>query len=364
MKIVHVSSVHPWTDNRVHYREAVTLKEAGHNVYLIAVETEVAGPESGVEVITLPNVPRSRRVIVSTVRAVSRALRLKPDAVHLHDPELVWAIPLFRLMGKKVVYDAHEDLPNQVIDKPYIGRFTRPFILFMAHAVVKFASLSNRIVVATSTIGHRFPPHKTVLVRNYPALRPKQSSLIPVNERHDDLVYVGGISNNRGADVMIDAMTDINMPEKWSLILAGNMSKTLMGQVESHKGWDFVDYLGQVSPDRARELMSEAKVGLCVLKSTPAHIDSLPTKLFEYLAEGTPVIVSNIPLWRSIIEKYDCGVWVDENSPSAVATAVKRYADNPELLSRHSRNARYAAETDLNWSEEARVLLDMYAALL
>src|SRR5690606_28316723 len=115
--VVHVSSVHAWSDNRVHYRECVTLADAGYRVTLVAVSSTTEAPRTTVNLVELPRMKRMRRVVLGSPRAVAAGLRTKAPVVHLHDPELVWAIPLLRALGRKVIYDAHEDLPRQVAGK-------------------------------------------------------------------------------------------------------------------------------------------------------------------------------------------------------------------------------------------------------
>lgn len=363
MRIAHVSSAHPWTDNRVHYREAATLSGAGHEVILVATESTVEGPHVGVDIKRIPSLPRSRRIMVSTVRAIAVALKQRADVYHLHDPELVWAIPLLHVLGKKVVYDAHEDLPVQVLSKSYVNGFSRRVLSVFAQLIVRIARTSNHIVAATEKIAVRFPAHKTSVVHNYPPLRAEEENLSGVTEKRAHVVYIGGIGESRGVKVMISALADKNFPTGWRLHLAGTMSASLETSLSQLPGWELVDYRGQVAPERARDLLLEAKVGLLLLQNTQAYVESLPTKMFEYFAAGLPVVASDFPQWRKIIEEHDCGLLVDEKSPAAVAAAVRRYTEDPELLERHSRNARRAAETVFNWTHEARILLAVYDRL-
>ncbi|XNN88537.1 hypothetical protein ACL00T_02455 [Curtobacterium flaccumfaciens] len=86
--IVHVSSAHPWVDNRVHLREARAAADAGYRVRLIAVESDLDAPPTSVEVVRIPRRSRVRRMVVSTTQALTLALRSRARVVHLHDPEL------------------------------------------------------------------------------------------------------------------------------------------------------------------------------------------------------------------------------------------------------------------------------------
>lgn len=364
VRVTHISSVHPWTDNRIHYRECSTLVELGYDVTLVAVESRVDGTPSSVEVVVLPRLPRLTRVVVGSFRAVKRALRTRAHVYHLHDPELVWAVPLFRFMGKKVIFDSHEDLPMQVLSKQYVKPIARPFMKLAAHAVVAIAAGSSHIIAATETIAARFPRHKVSVVHNYPPLREAEATATPLHGRPTSIAYIGGIGEVRGAVQMIDALGSPSFPSGWTLDLAGTMSESLERRLQASAGWPNVRFHGQVRPEEARDLLLQARVGLVLFQDTQAHRDSLPTKMFEYFAAGLPVIASDFPLWRSILEEYECGLLVDQKNPHSIAEAIRRYSEDEDLLIRHASNARRVAVDILNWNSEVPVLASAYQRVL
>ena len=134
----------------------------------------------------------------------------------------------------------------------------------------------------------------------------------------------------------------------------------MLAELMARPGWQRVDYVGQVAPDKARDLLASARVGIVPFQRTMAHLDALPTKMFEYFAEGVPVVASDFPLWREIIDRFECGLLVDETNPDAIAEAVRCYAEDPAMLARHSHNALEAATHHLAWQAEERVLLEVY----
>lgn len=361
--VVHVSSAHPWTDNRIHYREAVTLAEAGYRVSLVAVESAVDAPSTAVRVTKLPRLSRLKRIVVGGPRAIYAAVKTRAGIFHLHDPELLWSVPFLRLAGKKVIYDAHEDLPVQVLDKPYANAFVRPVLVGTAYLLLGLARLSNHVIAATEPIASRFPPQRVTVVRNYPPLRAEESSSVPILQRDKSAVYVGAIGTTRGAVSMVEMAGNEEFPAGWTFTLAGPGPAPLIEKLRQIRGWERTDYRGQIRPDAARDLILRSRVGLVVLAETRAYVESLPTKMFEYFAAGVPVIMSDFPLWRSIVEELDCGMLVDQTSPRAIAEAVARYDADPELLLRHSDNARRAS-TQLNWSREAPALESAYRLVL
>ncbi|GAT72196.1 glycosyl transferase family 1 [Microbacterium sp. HM58-2] len=360
-KIVHVSSAHPWTDNRIHYRECETLAAAGLDVTLIAVEASVAGPVSGVRVIRIPQRTRLSRWLFSSPQAVWLAIRSRARVVHLHDPELAWSIPLLRGLGRRVVFDAHEDLPVDVLNKPYIPGWAQPALALFASFVVWLGSRANRVVAATESIAERFPDEKTVVVHNYPPLVERDEDLR--GPRENAAVYIGAMSAIRGTRELLAAVDAESFPQGWHLVLAGTATPEVSEIVQCSADSPRVQRHRQLPPDEARALLLRARVGIVPFQRTPAHQESLPTKMFEYFAAGLPVIASDFPLWRRIVSDHECGILVDSSEPAAIARAVGRYAEDPELWRSHSRNARSLAVEELNWAPEGRKLVELYRDL-
>lgn len=360
--VVLLSSAHPWTDNRIHYREAATLARAGYRVTLVAVDAESSAiPAAGVEVRRIKRRSRLARFTLGTLDALRCALSTDATIYHLHDPELIPLIPMLRILRKTVIYDAHEDLPSQVKDKHYIPRQLMGAATGAANVLVRMSGLANTVIVATEKIGEKYPV-RTSIVRNYPPLREADRNPLPPADRQAAAVYVGALSDSRGVPEMVSAAD--SFPEGWPLIIAGHSStSSYREQLSSVRGWERVVDHGVVSPEAARDLMLSARVGLVTLQRTTAYVDSLPTKMFEYMSAGIPVIASDFPLWRRIIEKYDCGLLVDETDPVSISAAVHRYAQDPELLNRHGENARLAAESSLNWDSQGKVLISVYGRL-
>lgn len=360
--VTHVSSVHPWTDNRVHYRECVSLAESGFDVTLIAVDAPVEGHKTQVKLVLLPRRRRAKRMIISSAQAIVLALLTRAAVIHLHDPELVPYIPLLRAAGRKVVYDAHEDLPDQIFNKPYIPKRLLAITRVLCKAVLRVAKTSDLIVCATDKIAEPFQDQAHAVIRNYPRLRPEEQDdrQTPVLERPNSVVYVGAITEARCAQVMVNSCDSNSFPDDWTFQLAGKASEELLKTLKTRAGWRRVEFHGVIPPSAARDLLLHAKIGLVVLEDNDAHRAAFPAKMFEYFAAGVPVIASDFPLWRKILVDRSCGLVVDPTSPDQIAAAIRRYAETPALLEEHSRNARRLALEVFNWESESRHLVDSY----
>jgi glycosyltransferase involved in cell wall biosynthesis len=148
------------------------------------------------------------------------------------------------------------------------------------------------------------------------------------------------------------------------LQLGGKFSeKETEAEVKSYAGWQLVDELGFVDRVGVKNILAHAVAGLVTFLPLPNHIDAQPNKMFEYMSAGVPVIASNFPLWREIIEGNDCGLCVDPLNPAAIAEAIDYLVNNPVRAEQMGRNGQRAVQERYNWTIEEKKLLELYSSL-
>lgn len=111
-------------------------------------------------------------------------------------------------------------------------------------------------------------------------------------------------------------------------------------------------------------MMAQCHVGVAILRPSPNFVDSYPTKLFEYMALGLPVVVSDFPLWRSVVDAAACGLAVDPTNPAAVATALRWMLEHPEDARRMGERGRQTVIQKHNWASEFKKLRALYEQVL
>ena len=370
--IVHITTVHPRSDVRVAVKEVSSINTAGKwNVGLVVADGLGRSVDDkycfSVEDVGVPPGGRVGRLLLGSWRVFRSILLFRPRVVHFHDPELILLGLVLKLFGYKVVYDVHEDVPRQILDKHWLPKFTRPLVSVLVEAIEVFASrIFDNIVAATPKIGVRFPKSKTLVIQNYPRLDECDvSKSISYGDHSHSFAYVGGITNGRGVNEMVEAINLV--PEKYGcrLELAGLFKEPdLYEQVQSMPGWSQVQYHGWASRVEVMEILSDVRAGLLVLHPFQNHLDSYPNKLFEYMACGLPVIASDFPLWRKIISNVNCGVFVDPLNPEEIADAMQWMLENPQQAELMGERGKQAVEKIYNWKIEEKKLIQFYELLL
>lgn len=371
--VTHLTTVHPPFDTRIFFKQARTLVEAGYDVTLIAQHSK-SEKVDGIRIVPLPR-PRNRllRMLALAPRALLQALRQEADLYHFHDPELLPAGVLLKLLTRsKVIYDVHEDYPQVFKNKPWLPPLLRPtmavsFDLFERLAVWFF----DGVVAATEEIARRFPERKTTAVKNYPLLasvRPAQPNVRTkgrAGQQTPVLIYVGVLAEIRGIHELVRALELVDGQYDVTLRLLGRFTdRNFAQQLGTLPGFARVDYQGWVSHDHVVEHLERADIGLVLLHPVPNYLKALPVKLFEYLAAGLPVIASDFPLWVDIVGENECGLTADPLDPKEIAKAIEYLLENPELRRKMGENGRQAVLQKYNWQPEAEKLLSLYAELL
>jgi hypothetical protein len=327
-----------------------------------------ADESSGVQVVDTGSKPRSRvlRMTLGAWRMLRAVQKARPDVAHFHDPELIPVGLALKLSGIKVIYDVHEDVPRQILTKYYLPAvFRKPAAWFMEAVEWIAGRCFDAIVPATPKIAVRFPADKTVVVQNFPILEELVApEPLPYEQRPPHFAYVGGITRARGAREMVEAIGRVSSGEA-RLRLAGAFSpKNLQSEIKALPGWDKVDFLGWADRRQVAGLLGNVRAGLVLFHPGPNHCSAQPNKMFEYMAAGLPVIASDFPLWRQIVDGAGCGLLVDPLDPVAIADAMQWILEHPAGAEAMGRRGRQAVEEKYNWEREAEKLIGLYERLM
>lgn len=365
LRIAVVTTVHPWGDPRIFERDVATCLAWGEEVHVFMSlkedppRTGWAG-SPGLHLHPLPGASGRGGRLLKSLLAWRAVLRAGPfDLVHFHDPELIPAMALHALLRPRTyhLFDIHEDLPTQIQAKRYLPEgLRRPLARLAEWCLGLSRHLFDGFAPATETIAEAWPAESSRVVHNYPmalyAAKPGRLRTDPHRA-----IYVGSLSEIRGIRMDLEAARKVRgeVPD-FRLDLVGPIQDPSLEapiQAAVREGW--CRHLPWLSPKELALFAAGAGIGLVTLLPEPNYLQSLPTKLFEYMALGVPVLASKFPLWQELLEQAGAGMLV-EPTVEAVAAGMLLMASRPLLLRSFATRGRRAYRRRYQWEREARNL--------
>jgi glycosyltransferase involved in cell wall biosynthesis len=364
--VCHMTSVHSRADVRIFLKECCSLAKAGYRVCLVVADGQGDANVSGISIKDAGR-PSGRlaRMLTTTRNVLRIALAQNADIYHFHDPELLPAGRKLKRLGKTVIFDAHEDIAKQLASKPYLNRIARIVVPPLIEGYERrVCTRLDAIVTATAHIRDKFRKINANVadINNYPLRGELYTPEVDWSIKLPQVCYIGGITEIRGIFPLVKAMEYVTKADR--LVIAGRFAESSVDTAaHAMPGWRKVDERGFVDRENVRDILAHSVAGLVTFLGVPNHINDQPNKMFEYMSAGLPVIASNFPLWREIIEGNDCGICVDPEQPAEIAEAIDYLATHPERAMQMGVNGRVAVQERYNWDNEVPKLLELYSRL-
>ena len=365
MRICILTTVHTPFDTRIFHKEAKSLAKV-HEVVLIAPDEERVDKEvDGVRIITIKK-PDSKLLHPITMwRVFKTGFEQDCDVYHCHEPSSLFVCAFLKVLKrKKLIYDAHEHYPSLIAENSLFPDFVRPLVRLFAdieeRILIRFADV---VVTVDQILCKEYKKHhnNVHIISNYPKLELFKPD--DLNYEDGGIIYVGGISGDRGIYQMINAANRANV----KLICVGNFTDELNENeitnfLEENPSKNVV-FTGLLSHSKVVEYINISTLGLSLLQPIPRYEKAVPIKLFEYMACGLPVVASNFPEISKVVEEANCGILVDPTDINKIANAITYLLGHPEEAKRMGRNGRRAVEERYTWEIMEERLLGVYKGL-
>jgi len=362
-RVLLISTVHPSTDSRIVYKIAPSLQR--HYQVFCALPHARGGLQGEPHLISLPKFGRLLpRILFGHPIALIKCLRLRADIIHIFVPELIPLALVFHWAGAKVVYEVQENLFKKFAIKRYNNSlvFKKLFRFFDKLARRKFHCIFTDDAYLNEYHDLAKP---FAVIHNYvslPVMDALRHARIP--GLRPELFYLGVVSMERCLDTMINAVAMLkrNYPD-CHLHLFGPV-RVDQKELEAIAGYlqakDNITFHGYTDQKVALKYARQAVAGIALLKPVADYPDSFPTKLFEYMALQLPVITSDFPLYKRIVEDSESGFCISPYDPEALRHAMQCCISDNALRLQMGINGRKAAETCHNWASEEAKLLSFY----
>ena len=280
--------------------------------------------------------------------------------------EDIYTLPFAVIFGKlkraKIFYDSRE------LFGYLAGLKERKFVQFFWKTVEKlFIKYVDHIITSGSmdsdALKEMYGVTNTIVLRNLPRFyKPAQQTdlrnQLGISTDKKILLYQGVILKGRGIEKIFDILPDI--PECiFVLIGGGEFENYYKNLAVERKVIDQVFFIGKFSQEDLPKLTPSANVGIALIENiSKSYYYALPNKLFEYIMAEVPVVVSNLPQMKEIVDNYNVGFAVDPDNKDELIAALKKLTSDAVLYKKFKQNCKIASE-ELNWENEIDNLLEL-----
>lgn len=360
IKILILTNSHRADDTRVYDKIACSLAQKYKMVY---VHNQISSNHSpNIEFISL----KKSSNFLFIIQALKLIVSIKPSIIILVEPiTLIIAMLCKTFMIKaKCIYDCHEF---------YAEAFTERFTRFKKIAYFFYRTLEqflvrfvDAVITVNELLDHEFSNHKNrYIISNYPRQRE-----IPISAKEFDVLYIGGLSIDRGISLLINAIQ--NLKDQGIIIKTLIIGKflsvkdqiTIHDLIKNSQLTHEVIIKEFVPYSLIGEYISKAKIGISLLNpECHRYQKALPLKLIEYLQYSLPAICNNFPIVRNVIETNHCGLCINYELEE-LSSAIKNLLDNEALYLEYSQNALRTFNSSYHWESEQDKLFECIEKLL
>jgi len=359
-KIAHLTSVHPRYDTRIFYKMCKSLTKK-YEVNLVVVDGKGDETKDNIRIFDIGKAKnRKERILKTTKKVLKKALEIDAKVYHLHDPELIPIGAKLKKVGKKVIFDSHEDVPKQILAKHYLNSLSKKILSFIySKYEIYMLKKVDFVIAATPIIKEKFLKAgiKSEDINNFPIIEDFLS--LKPQFKENVFCYVGSLYKTRGIEEIVKAIEKVDA----KLIIAGKFhDKNYENYIKSLKGWQKVDFRGFVEKKEILEILENSLAGLVTLHPTLSYLEAYPVKLFEYMASGIGVISSDFPLYKKLLSNG--GILVNPLDIEEIIQAMQFFIKNKENIKGIGEKNRKLVKEKYNWENEEEKLFEIYERVI
>lgn len=368
MKICMLTTGHSALDDRIFYKEALSLKKAYDDITIIAPDENHEYVQEGIKIIgiTKPKSIKERFKIVDEL--IEKAVEVNADVYHFHDFEIIYKANNIKkyLPHAKIVYDVHEHYPDMIRMSKRVPAIVKPLaVWFVDKTEMHISKKFDYIITADDAVKKRFESvnANTDVIYNFSEFDLKN----PINDKKEfDVIYQGGITLERGAFELVKAIEIAKQTRNdIKMIFVGPFGdeaakEKVFNYIKEKDLGGNIKFIGKIPHNDVEDYIRKSKIGVVTLLPLPKYFKNIPIKQFEYMSCGIPVVGSDLPPIKKFLTSYNSGIIVDPTSPEQISDAIIKLINDPELCKELGSNGIRAVAEEYNWSKMEQKLICLY----
>ncbi len=373
-KIAILTSGHPPYDERIYWKFARSLSSSGFEVSIICSTGKISSKHDNISIFGFDGAIIPKRKKLSAIYNLLK--NFSPGLIICCEPLVIFSAYKYKKSVNKnciIILDVTEWYPENVAFKHKgLKKFLLYFSLFKLNILV--SNLVDHIIVGEIGKKKRYdtiaPFKKKTIISYYPVLKYFSNSPPSFSGNKLTLCYAGLINFERGILTLLEAaqvLAKRHSELEINLKIIGKFQyeneKEKFNEMISGMDNPKVEIAGWVEYPKISEQLKNVDICFDLRKRTFIYNNSLPIKIFEYLAVGKPIIYSDILPIKNEFDKINFGYLVDPENKEEIIEKIEIYIRNKALLSEHSRNARRIIEKGKNWETESKKLTELISAL-
>ncbi len=373
-KIAILTSGHPPFDDRIYWKFGLSLTNAGYLVKIICSIQEINHQSGNLSITGFSDKNLDKRNKISKFYEFLKIL--KPDVIICSEPLTVIPSSQYKRRNNqncKIILDITEWYPENVTDKfRAVKKFISYILLFLLN--IAASNLSDHLIIGELGKRRRYdfiaPFKRKIIIGYYPVLRFFNYAAPKFDGKNFNLCYAGVLNFKRGIVTLTKAAKHIAETHKEL-----NVKLKLIGKfndkTEEKRFLEMISDTGRLeiqmvdwtSYSQISNKLSDADICFDLRTRDFIYNNSLPIKIFEYMAAGKPFIFSNIKPLRQELDCTELGLLVNPDNLQEVIQAIEFYLINLQFMIEHGKNGRKLIEEKLNWENESGKLLSLIESI-
>jgi glycosyltransferase involved in cell wall biosynthesis len=373
-RILFITSGHPPFSSRLFSKELKSLSKRYDWLTMIAPHDQPETFFDRIRIVGIRKYPSRYNRFSALSELYRTAIANQPDIIHCHEPDSLFVATRIkkRFPGTKVIYDCHEFHPQGFTESLPLPVRKLACVAIKAYEN-RLASKADAIITVNEKLADRFRQinARVCVLPNYPRidfLGKTGRTREVFSDPEVRLIYTGGLSEDRGLFRMLEVTKKSNDYFGTKLVLAGKFdSRETKSRFD---GWiadghleKRVHYKGYLSHEETLSELLQADVGLILLGGRQRYDWGEPMKYFEYSAAGLPIIMSDLPAKRFLIEENRNGFLVDFRKTEDTVKAIQYLHGHKEEARTMSDRSRKAFLEKYNWERLEERLFLLYSTL-